>query len=199
MPRPDITLPRHGLEVARLIYDRSGTTRPKQAYLRSVQTTAYYAVFHFLTQTCADALVGKSNRNRDAWNEICRSVTHRGAKSACEALANQKDMEAIKGFTHEFTQLQDARIDGHYDTLKRTSKSDAIGCLRKAESAIATLRDASLEHQIDLAVRILASGTAVNKAREKAEKRRKDEKNKGKNLKFSNGQRRGAKRRLQRK
>lgn len=195
MPRPDTTLPKHGLEMARLIYDHSGSTRPKQAYLRSVQTTAYYAVFHFLTQTCADALVGRSHRNRDAWNEICRSVTHSAAKNACSALANQKDMEAIKGFTEDFPQLQDARTDSHYDTLERTNKSDSIICLQKAERAIATLRDASPEHQIDLAVRILASGAAVSEARRKAEHRRK--KDKGEDLNFSRGQRRGAKRRLQ--
>ena len=178
MPGPDTTLPNQGLEVARLLYEQSGSVRPKQAYLRSVQTTAYYAVFHFLVQTCADTLVGKSHRNRDAWNEICRSVTHSSAKKACEALAKQKSMEAIKGFTEEFPQLQDARVDSHYDTLERLTKFDAAGSLRQAQRAIATLRGASPEHKIDLAVRILASGAAVNEARNKADKRRADAKKK---------------------
>ena len=164
--------------MARLLYEQSGSVRPKQAYLRSAQTTAYYAVFHCLVQTCADTLVGESHRNRDAWNEICRSVTHSSAKKACEALASQESMEALKGFTDEFPQLQDARVDSHYDTLKRVSKSVAIGSIRKAERAIATLRGASPEHKIDLAVRILASGAAVNEARNKADKRRADAKKK---------------------
>ena len=183
MPTPDTTLPTQGLEVARLLYNNSGSTRPKQAYLRSVQTTAYYAVFHFLVQTCADALVGKSRRNSDAWNEICRSVTHSSAKKACEALAGEESMEAIKGFTNQFPQLQDARIDGHYDTLERVSKIVAADNIRSAEIAIKTLRLASPENKCDLAVRILASGAAVSAARDKAAKRRAAAEKKTKNMK----------------
>ena len=184
MPTPDTTLPKHGIEVARLLYEHSGSTRPKQAYLRSVQTTAYYAVFHFLVQTCADALVGKSQRDSDAWNEICRSVTHGNAKSACAAFASKPYMEAIKGFTDEFAELQDARIDGHYDTLKRTSKADATKCIELAEDAIAALNGASKEHKVALAVRILASGKAVAEARKQADKRRETAEDDGEKLRF---------------
>ena len=184
MPTPDTTLPEHDLGVARLLYEHSGSTRPKQAYLRSVQATAYYAVFHCLLQTCADALVGKSQRDSDAWNEICRSVTHGNAKSACAAFASKPYMNAIKGFTYAFAQLQDARIDGHYDTLKRVTKSEAANCIDLAEAAIATLRGASKEHKVALAVRILASGKAVAEARKEGDKRRATAEDDGEKLRF---------------
>ena len=172
MPTPDTTLPEQGLEVARLLYENSGSTRPKQAYLRSVKTTAYYAVFHCLLQTCADALVGTSRRNSDAWNEICRSVTHGSAKSACVAFASKPYMKPIMGFTNEFPQLQNTRIDCHYNTLKRISKADAASCIQQAEDAMEALRGASKNYKVALAVRILASGKAVNEARNQADSRR---------------------------
>ena len=184
MPRPDVTLAEQGLEVARLLYDCSGSTRPKQAYLRSVQTTVYYAVFHFLVQTCADALVGKSQRNSDAWNEICRSVTHSSAKSACLKFADEPYMGSIKGFTGKFAQFQQIRIDGHYNMLKRISKADASTCIQEAEGAIAVLCGASKDYKVALAVRILASGKAVAEARKEADKRRATAEDDGEKLRF---------------
>ena len=56
--------------------------RPSQANLRRALSTAYYAVFHCLAATAADALMGKG-RN-DAWHQTYRALEHGSARRACD-------------------------------------------------------------------------------------------------------------------
>ena len=63
-------------------------TQPTQAAIRRAISTAYYAAFHALTTSNADALIGPvhDQLTADAWTQIYRSLNHGQAKSQLEAV-----------------------------------------------------------------------------------------------------------------
>ena len=63
--------------------------KPRQADLKRAVSTAYYALFHTLAQTCADHLIGTGlRRNNPAWSQVYRSLEHGFGRSSYE-LCNQ--------------------------------------------------------------------------------------------------------------
>ena len=69
------------IETARGLTELS-PRRPSQANLRRAVSTAYYALFHSLAATVADALMGK--RRSDAWHQTYRALEHGSARRACQ-------------------------------------------------------------------------------------------------------------------
>ena len=69
------------IETARGLTELS-PRRPSQANLRRALSTAYYAVFHCLAATVADALMGKGRS--DAWHQTYRALEHGSARRACD-------------------------------------------------------------------------------------------------------------------
>ena len=62
--------------------------RPSQAELKTAVNRAYYALFHTLANTAADAAVGRNARtSKDpAWFQTARALHHGTAKSECRKI-----------------------------------------------------------------------------------------------------------------
>ena len=62
-----------------------GIGRPVQAELRRAVSAAYYALFHALSRSCANILVGvaPASRSQPAWSQVYRALEHGYAKNQC--------------------------------------------------------------------------------------------------------------------
>lgn len=114
--------PLHLLEQAEQLA-LSGTGRPRQSDLRRAVSTAYYALFHLLTQAGA-ALVHRSAALRLL---LARHYEHRDMKNASRGFADARltaPLERIVGdipdelsaVAKTFVELQEARHLADYDT-----------------------------------------------------------------------------------
>ena len=118
--------------------------RPTQANLRRAVSTAYYAVFHLLTRTAADLLIGKTHNS--AWHLAYRALEHGNAKNACR---NKRAMEIfppeIREFAETFVVLQGARHQADYSYEKNYDRQDTLAVIDTAEGAIAQFEGAGRE------------------------------------------------------
>ena len=141
------------IETARGLTELS-PRRPSQANLRRALSTAYYAVFHCLAATVADALMGKGRG--DAWHQTYRALEHDSARRAC------KNMQAMRGFPPEvqsfaktFVALQRARHQADYALDGRYAKPEVLVEINEAEAAIARLEGADIRHRRRFAAHVL--------------------------------------------
>jgi len=76
--------------------------KPRQVYLRRAISTAYYGMFHTVSKTYADALIGTSKtRNDNAWLQAYRSLVHSQIARCSNRteIRNQFSSEMQKFFT----------------------------------------------------------------------------------------------------
>lgn len=166
---PDATLAQGFVGAARALVP--GTARrPRQAYLRRAVSTAYYAVFHALARTCADALVGATRRSRPnkAWVEVYRGLDHGPARNACSQTANVGFPAGIEDFADAFKQLQAARHLVDYDPMIRLSKVEAEGFITLAEDSIAALKAVGRTDRVAFATWVLITTKGAGSARSRA-------------------------------
>jgi len=89
--------------------DLLNAERLSDAHLRRAVSAVYYALFHFLSQLCADSFIGAEPDTKAAWKQVYRSLDHGMAKKACgkiapgqgDALA-KKFPQAIREFANLF-------------------------------------------------------------------------------------------------
>ena len=139
---PDARLADGNLAVAKRL---ASTKRPTQSELRRSISSSYYAVFHALARTCANALVGKtpSRRPNKAWVEVYRGLNHGICKKSCKQASNVNFPDSIKEFADNFLQLQEARHRADYDPKCRFGKTDAETWYQIAKLSIESLRSAN--------------------------------------------------------
>jgi len=126
--------------------------RPQEAHLRRALSSIYYALFHFLAQSCADSFIGTQgakNRSNKAWQQVYRSLEHGMAKNACEE-CNKKDSHgnfkknfppAIRAYATLFVEYQKKRHDADYNPYANTendgfTKADILDMIDQAKQAI---------------------------------------------------------------
>lgn len=86
---------------------KANPMKPRQADLKRAVSTAYYALFHALAQTCADRLIGTGlRRNNPAWRQVYRSLEHGFARSDCERCKALGFPDEIVRFGNAFARLQ---------------------------------------------------------------------------------------------
>lgn len=89
------------LNTARHLLGGTGGIPLPQTDIRRAVSTGYYALFHFVSYFCTEALfLGATGRFSRAKNQAYRSLDHRGILDACRRAQN-KDM----GFTKEIRDL----------------------------------------------------------------------------------------------
>ena len=112
-------------------------SRPRQEPLKRAVSTAYYAMFHALCQSNADALIGTRNDylGREAWNRVYRAVNHRQARQQLRQIENQIPTQA-RGFATAFALLQSMRHDADYNPCSRFSRNEVINLVDTADAAI---------------------------------------------------------------
>lgn len=164
---PDTALAAGLIASAKALFEVPGPRRPAQANLRRAVSSAYYAVFHQLARTCADALVGVSRRRRPnrAWVEVYRGLEHGAALNACVSAANVAFPEGVKTFADAFRQLQLAREAADYDPMIRLGKLETLGYITLAEDSIAALEAVSRIDRTAFATWVLITTRGARNAR----------------------------------
>ena len=129
--------------------------RPTQASLRRAVSTAYYAMFHCLAYATANVLVGRDRS--PAWHRMYRALEHGRARNACE---NKRALEGfppeVRGFADTFAMLQRARQRADYALDEGVyRKSDVLGDIASAETAISRFEQADVRHRREFATQML--------------------------------------------
>ena len=161
---PDAKLADGYLAVARRL---ANTKRPSQAEIRRSISSAYYAVFHALAQTCADSLVGRTPRQRPnkAWVEVYRGLNHGVCRKACEQAKAVAFPVCIKEFADAFRQLQEYRHMADYDPDIKFSKADGEILYEFAKLSMNGLRSANNVDKKAFSVWVLISSQGAKNAR----------------------------------
>ena len=133
---------------------------PRQSDLRRAASTAYYALFHHLARTCAQALVGSESAREDAWRQVYRALGHNGLR---DKNAIQQMGKRMQDFAEIWTTMQQKRNDADYDPWEHLFKSDVADDIASVRQAIADFESASPKEKRALAV--LALGLAKTRSR----------------------------------
>ena len=157
------------LEIADSLVQPGGPGRPRQAPLRRAVSTAYYAVFNRLSETCADTLIGWS-KPWEVFTPIYRSVDHDRALAVLSERNSQKKHplgDEIERVGVIFRALQAAREWADYspephpdpfETLagRRFSREQATQLVANAREAIALIDNLGVEARLVLVTRLIA-------------------------------------------
>ena len=102
------------LDIARRLVEGD----PIQTDLRRAISSTYYAVFHAICQSNADALVGGDPQDRDqpAWRQAYRALEHGCARQRCQQVQrNSQFSPHMQDFAKHFVALQRRRHQADYD------------------------------------------------------------------------------------
>ena len=113
--------------------------RPRQAWLRRAVSAAYYALFHAMARSCADALVGstRANRSQAAWRQAYRALEHSHARNQCKNKAvMEKFPEEIQSFGQTFIEMQEQRHAADYDPDPKLLRTDVKQLIDETAKAI---------------------------------------------------------------
>lgn len=130
--------------------------RPRQANLRRAVSASYYAVFHALCRSNADALVGKgAARPTRAWMQAYRAVDHGQAKTRCKEAGSRGFPLSIQAFADSFVTLQEHRHRADYNPDQNFTKREAALIVGLARSAVAAIDIAPARDRRAFAIHVL--------------------------------------------
>ena len=135
-----------------------GIGRPVQAELRRAVSAAYYALFHALSRSCANILVGvaPASRSQPAWSQVYRALEHGHAKNQCSNWRMlSRFPRQIRGFADSVVEMQRHRQEADYNPDARFSRSDVLLFIRDAKRAISEFADTDARDQQAFAVHVL--------------------------------------------
>ena len=122
---------------ARILADPDVNPTPEGR--RRAVSTAYYALFHLLSNACADLIVGDSPEDRasDEWAQAYRSLDHGQVWRQCRQQVVSRYHPGIRLFARTFHALQPERHEADYSARKSYDQAEANNIIDRAESAIA--------------------------------------------------------------
>ena len=148
----------HFIDAARILAEvdegSTGRGRPRQVRLRRAVSTAYYAMFHAVCASNADALIGAtpSIQGTEPWSHAYRAPDHRPIKNRLEEYGKKSGIHpAISAFASTFGILQEQRFDADYDPQKAFTRREVDRLINRAEAATATFVMVPLQDRRDLA------------------------------------------------
>ena len=134
----------------------SSRGRPRQTDLCRAISAAYYAMFHALAQSNADALVGAANRRRPTWRQTYRALEHGEARRRCNNLEQMREFPlGIQEFGRNFVDTQKLRHTADYDPDAQFTRLQVLEIIIAAENAIEALDNADREAKHSFAIYIL--------------------------------------------
>lgn len=125
--------------------------KPKQASLRRSVSTAYYALFHFISDESAKLFIGAANQEKSRRDLARRSIAHARIKEVCTEFQKKTPRILLQPFWEQsgiiddvnfsdlcgsFIDLQKARHAADYDFLGPVSRSSALDACDRASRAI---------------------------------------------------------------
>ena len=133
---------------------------PSEANLRRSVSTAYYAPFHALSQSCADSLIGpySADTTKEHWVTAYRTLEHRQVRNRFN---NQGRMagftDQVRYFAGRFVALQDLRHLADYDPEAVFEPNEVIQLLINTQEAIEGFNAAPERERRLLAVYLIAT------------------------------------------
>ncbi len=138
----------------------AGSDSATQTELRRAVSCAYYAMFHTLSVSNANSLVGTStaDQQRWSWRQIYRAADHRPARNklTSASLGNRFPRE-IRRFGAVFAEIQSQRHSADYDPHSDFSATGMSDLIDRVEIAISTFNQTPDDIRRDLAVHILTN------------------------------------------
>ena len=132
---------------------------PSEANLRRAVSTAYYAAFHALSQSCADTLVGPYSTvsTREHWITAYRSLEHRQVRNRFNNRGRMASFSGqVRDFARGFANLQDLRHRADYDPEANFDPDEVLQLLSNTEEVIRGFNAASERERRLLAVYLIA-------------------------------------------
>lgn len=125
---------------ARLAVDPSAN--PTQAALNRSVSTAYYAMFHTLSNDCADLLVGATPeaRERPEWTQVYRALDHAQVRRQCARSDVSRYHPGIRWFAKTLAESQELRHTADYSPDASFTRERAETIVNQAASAIEEYR-----------------------------------------------------------
>ena len=149
----------HLIDIARLLAGQGALVtrgRPRQMMLKKAVSAAYYAMFHALCYSNANALIGSSARaaRLPGWTRAYRSLDHGAAK---ERLLQHRPRASpgVRHFATTFSVLQANRHSADYDPNARFSRVYTVNLIDRAEGAIQTFLSTRDSDRRELAAAVL--------------------------------------------
>lgn len=127
--------------------------QPAPAAIRRAISDAYYAAFHALTASNADALIGPAHDQlaADAWVRTYRGLDHNQARSQLQQ--NRASFSTnVQVFADLFRDLQNERHNADYNPRTIFTAQTADTWLDQAETAIANFLQASRSERAAVAI-----------------------------------------------
>ncbi|MYC37857.1 MAG: hypothetical protein F4X66_13240 [Chloroflexi bacterium] len=127
--------------------------QPTTGAIRRAISTAYYAAFHALAASNADALIGPAHDQltAEAWFRIYRGLDHNHAKSQLQQNRAYLPADA-QVFADLFRDLQNERHNADYNPRASPTARTAATWLNKAEAAIVDFLQVSRSERAAIAI-----------------------------------------------
>ena len=152
----------HLIDIARLLAGQGVLVtrgRPQQMMLKKAISAAYYAMFHALCYSNANALIGSSARaaRLPGWTRIYRALDHNAARD--RLLQHRSGASSgVQSFGTAFNALQANRHRADYDPNARFYRGHAVSLIDRAEDAIHALLSTDDTERRELAAAVLMRG-----------------------------------------
>lgn len=131
-----------------------------QTELRRAVSCVYYAMFHTVALSNANALVGSStiDQRRWAWQQTYRAADHRPTRNKLSrASLGSRLPREIHRFGVLFAEAQQARHSADYDPHSEFSETAATDLIDRVEIAINAFNQTPEDVRRDLAIHILTN------------------------------------------
>ena len=132
---------------------------PSEANLRRAVSTAYYAIFHALSQSFADSLVGPvtAPSARELWVNAYRTLDHRQVRNKLDNGGLMAGFSGpIRRFAITFVDLQGQRHSADYDPDASFNPHEVQQLVSDTQDAIAQFSAASQDERRLLSAYLVA-------------------------------------------
>ncbi len=130
--------------------------QPSQEALRRVVSTAYYAMFHALTTSNADLIVGpRTLASESDWIATYRSLRHYRAENPLHGWPHLFSLQ-MRNFAFAIGSIKRRREDADYNPAMTFIQNDVIAWIDSAERAIIDFNAASSQERAMVAIATLA-------------------------------------------
>jgi hypothetical protein len=156
------------LAVAKRLSQPEGTHQPSEAALRRAVSTAYYAVFHKITNAAAARFMGAGQERSAGYALICRGFDHKKMNTVCgelekstlkstyqDRLGRTAMSDEIRQFAVLFPSLQEGRHLADYDPAARFAPSDVSALVDAAEVAMDAFDRVAVDEKSDVLALLL--------------------------------------------
>ena len=146
----------HWLEAAEQLVHERRRGAPRQVNLRCAVSLTYYALFHWLANSAADAFAGVAKQGDWSWARAYRGLDHRQVREQCRRGRIPRSLSpAIHRFATELAAMQGRRHQADYAPDVRFSKADALEHIETATDILAAIEAAAPTEKRALAIHIL--------------------------------------------